>query len=255
VKRALAEAPALAETHLAAAMVAVQEGEYQVATRALAKALDIAPTCADALEYLGRLECETGRVEAGMKRLRLAVELEPALASALVEVARAYALRGRMQEYEATVAEIERLHSRGLPPLLVLVIRVAHWTGDKERIRTAIANVPEGDQPFLTMVTAYGTGLLGEMGSDETDVMYENLVGMQTNSRFKTILCQLACEKYALEGRTDMALRYLKLAYEAALIDIDWIELCPALVNVRGDPAFAEMQRRVRRRAEQAWRA
>src|SRR5690606_10080503 len=61
VERALAGAPEIAETHLAHAMFALQQGDLKVTASALALALQIAPTLAAGHRYLGELQVEAGR--------------------------------------------------------------------------------------------------------------------------------------------------------------------------------------------------
>ncbi|HEV8323581.1 MAG TPA: protein kinase [Myxococcota bacterium] len=255
VNEALLHAGGLAETHLAAAMVAVQCGDYPTATHALANALAIAPTCAEAHDYLGRLQVEAGKVDEGIRRLLLAVELDPALGACLVDVGRAHALHQRWDDYERVLGQLARLKGANLPPLLMVRVRVSLWRGDLERIRELIEQIPEGEQPFLLMMRGYCQAILGDVTLDDAEQRLAGLAAMVDNARFKTIMHQIACEFLSLRDRAEAALGHLERAVEAALIDIEWMERCPALAPLRGTPRFLEAERKVRRRAMSMWRA
>src|SRR5262249_29250681 len=107
VSRAVDRAPNLAETHVAAGAHATQHSDYASAVRSFSLALRIAPTCADAHDYLGRLECEAEPSESGAKRLKLAHDLDPELPYPLTCLARHHALHGRYAECDALLDEVE----------------------------------------------------------------------------------------------------------------------------------------------------
>src|SRR5690606_37620757 len=77
VTRALQEAADFPESQIAAASWSVQRGDYRAGAEHLREALQIAPTCALAHEYLGRLQIEAAQPEKGLCHLLLALELDP----------------------------------------------------------------------------------------------------------------------------------------------------------------------------------
>ena len=138
VREALERAPDLAETHLAAGMLANQYGGHRAAVESLTRALAIAPTCAAACEYLGVIECEAGRGERGAKRIQLAHQLDPGRVLGLLMVARQHVFAGRWDDYEAVCSTIERGSPQFCVPLLVMRIRVAAWRRDHDTLRRLI---------------------------------------------------------------------------------------------------------------------
>ncbi|HLT38866.1 MAG TPA: protein kinase, partial [Enhygromyxa sp.] len=112
VETALAGASELAETHLAAAMHAVQHGEYKQAAESLRQALRIAPTYTAAHEYLGRLQIEAGRPNEGVAHLELALQLDPSLSTALPDIGRYRALRGDLAGFDAIIQQFLTLTGR-----------------------------------------------------------------------------------------------------------------------------------------------
>ncbi|HLT41049.1 MAG TPA: serine/threonine-protein kinase, partial [Enhygromyxa sp.] len=101
---ALAGAPELAETQLAAARWAAYSGDFPRAARSLWQALSIAPTYAEAHYFLGLLQLEGGRAAEGLERIELALELDSSLLWSLSSIARYHALRGDLAEYDRWIA-------------------------------------------------------------------------------------------------------------------------------------------------------
>ena len=62
-------------------------------------------------------------------------------------------------------------------------------------------------------------------------------------------------EQLCLTGHAELALGYFQRAADTALIDLEWIDRCPALVPLRALPGFAEGRRKVRTRVEAIWTA
>ena len=141
------DAPDLAETHLARAMLAAQLGEGRETVKALVKALDIAPTYAHAHQYLAQLQCEAGNAKEGMERARLAHDLEPSLVISLFDIARLHALHGNREESERVPGDRRPQLADAQRPTLHFRLRVAAWFGDlddgaRHRRRPAAARMP-----------------------------------------------------------------------------------------------------------------
>ncbi len=255
VARAVAGAADLAETHLAAGILAAQRGEYGAAGSSLRRALAIAPTYADAHDYLGGLLCEASRPDEGLKHLKLAVELEPTLVSSLVGIARHHALSQQWPEYERIIAELGVRHGTGAIFKLQLELRVAAWRRDLEAIRRALDELPSGPTApeairAITMIARYS---IGEIPLPELEEGLARMHVSGANLRFIAVARQTACEAFCAQGRQDLALASLRESADAALVDLAWLDKCPLLVDLRKGPEFAEIRRRVRGRAEQIW--
>jgi serine/threonine-protein kinase len=252
--RAGQRAPELAETLLARAMLAVQDGEWRKAVIAVRSALDAAPTFSEALQYLGSLQCEAGRVDEGLPRLRLAYELNPNLGMALFELARCSALRGRMEEYREAWEKLAAFSAFRIPSLM-LRMRVAAWRGDRETLLQSKKAFEEEHGAASLNGLRYSTVVLGEQEPLSILPAIDAMLARPLNPRFAALLCQLVSEQLCLTGHADKALGYFLRAADTALIDLEWIDRCPALTSLRVLPGFAEGRKKVRARVEAIWGA
>ncbi len=250
--RAVQQAPELVDTLLARAMRATQEGQWRAAVVALRSALDAAPTCAGALQYLGSLQCEAGRADEGLVRLRTAFELDPNMSSALYEMARCSALRGRMDEYRQTLEQLARFPFLRLPSLL-LRMRVAAWKNDCEELVRCRVELRGEPTPLALNSDTYAAAILGEAGAEPVTQAFDAMLGSKVSPRFASLLCQLATEVLCLTGHPQLAMKYFQQAATSALIDLEWIDSCPALVSLRTFPGFMEERLKVRTRVESIW--
>jgi serine/threonine-protein kinase len=252
LERALRLAPELVETHLARAILATHESRWRDAVVSLRAALDHAPTYAPALQTLGNLQCEAGRAGEGMERLKLAYALEPALVISLLEVARCSALRGDLDTYRWC---LERLGAQPLLGLatLTLRMRVAAWRGDLDELRRCRTLLSDELDPIAGFAANYCTIVLGDMALGTAVAEMDGLLSRRLSPRFASLLCQLAAEQFCLRGDTEQALRYLQRAADVSLIDLEWMDRCPALAPLRALSGFTDARRKVRARVEAIW--
>jgi serine/threonine-protein kinase len=252
--RALQRAPERVETMLARGMMATQQGDWRGAVMALRSALDAAPMYAPALQYLGSLQCEAGRADEGLVKLRLAYELEPTLGISLYELARCSALRGRKEEYRQAIEKL-----MGYPflrqPTLLMRMRVAAWWKDYEEMVFARDELKR--EPNLMMMNQdhYVATVMGKHDVFQALQPFDTLLAGKTSSRFGTLLCQLSTELLCLTGHPEKAMAYFQRAVDTALIDLEWMDRCPALEPLRTLPGFAEGRLTVRTRVEALWTA
>jgi serine/threonine-protein kinase len=252
VERATRLAPDLATTHLARAMLAAQEDDWRASVMALRTALDLAPTHATSLLYLGTLQCEAGRADEGLVRLRLAHELAPNQVGALFELARCSALRGRMDDYRWAV---ERMSGGSMNRLGLYSLRsrVAAWTGDREELLRCKAAIVDEPNPMVRATQGYISMVLGEMKAEEVQPFIDGWLARAASVRMVSMVCQITTEALCLTGPPELALPYFTRAADSALIDLEWMDRCPALQSLRPLPAFAEGRRKVRARVEAIW--
>jgi len=252
VERAARLAPELPNTHLARAMLAAQEDDWRAAVMALRTALDLAPTHAGSLLYLGTLQCEAGRADEGLVRLRLAYELAPGQSSALFELARCSALRGRMDDYRWA---LERMGGSAMNRmgLLSLRSRVAAWTGDREELLRCGQELADELAPMAQASLGYVNVVLGEMKAEEMRALIDGWLARAASVRMASMVCQLTTEVLCLIGQPEQALPYFTRAVDTALIDLEWMDRCPALQPLRPLPGFTEGRRKVRARVEAIW--
>jgi len=252
VERAVRLAPELPSTYLARAMLAAQQNDWRSAVMALRTALDIAPTHAPALQYLGNIQCEAGRADEGLVRLRLAYEISSAMVVSLFEFARCSALRGRMDDYRWAMERLE-----GVPYLRIAAVflrsRVAAWTGDTEDLRRCRAAIVEDPDFRARMTILYAGVALGDLDALGMMEEVETWLAQTSSPRFVSLLCQFATEMLGLTGHAERALGYFQRSVDTSLIDLEWIDRCPALQSLRALPGFAEGRLKVRTRIDALW--
>ena len=253
VERALRLAPELASTHLAQAMLAAQQNAWRSAVVSLRTALDIAPTYPFAMQYFGTLQCEAGRADEGLQRLRSAYDISPVnQLVALFEVARCSALRGRMDDYRWAMERLEAVPYLRIAALFMRT-RVAAWTGDSEDLRRCRAAIVEDPDVTARLTLLYCGAALGELDAGAVVEEVDTLISQTSSPRFVSLLCQLATEMLCLSGQAERALGYFQRAVETALIDLEWIDRCPALRSLRELPGFAQGRLEVRTRIAAIW--
>jgi serine/threonine-protein kinase len=255
VERALRLAPELAPTHLARAMLAAQQDDWRAAVVALRTSLDIAPSYAASLQYLGMLQCEAGRAEEGLPRLRLAYELAPNNVVALFELARCSALRGKMDDYRWVIERLSASAQYRRFGAISLRVRVAAWVGDLEELRWCRAALVDEPELLSRVSGHYADVVLGQVDALSQREWFEQMLAQVSSPRFTSLLCQLATEMLGLVGHAELALTYFQRAADTALIDLEWIDRCPALEPLRALPGFSEGRRKVLARVEAIWNA
>ncbi|HWB73432.1 MAG TPA: serine/threonine-protein kinase [Nannocystaceae bacterium] len=252
IARALAEAPQLAESHLAAARLSMQRADYGVAARELATALSIAPTFAIAHEALGGLQCEAARAAEGLRHLQLAAELDPTCAPSLVYEVRFHELKGDHDAADRALEQLQRRCGGWEVGLVGMDARIGAWRGDRERvIRARDRSVRiDGAARFFDMLFA---GYLGQIPPPQLDQLITMALHGNLSPRFRSLISQIGAEGMAVAGADELASAMIQRAVDDALVDIDWLERCPVLAGVRARPEYAKQRERVRARAEAIW--
>ncbi len=253
VERALAIAPDVAETHLAAGLLAKTDGDYHRAVRAYRTAVDVAPTYAAALEGIGILECEGGRRRRGMQTLRRTLELDPTRSLALHTLAREHAFDRNHADFDRLIALIDAGPQSGQLPTLSIVLRAASWRGDFETVREVADALPRGGDGAEAMLVVYAEGLLGELSQEQVRTVSRSTVASVGNPRFRRFAQQLATELCAQTGLVEEAHHHLRSVVEDKLIDLSWLDLCPALDVLRDDARYAPLRRVVHERVGRIW--
>jgi serine/threonine-protein kinase len=242
VARALAEAPDLPETHLAAAMLETQEVDFAAARRSLDRALSIAPTHVDTLEYLGMLLLEADLREEGVEKLELVLELDPARFNPLIYLARLRALDG---DYEGALALHDKAEQLRVHPGIGTTIgplRFAAWRADPASARLPERTIAHLRSPRWQLVQLYLSALRGEIGEAEAIQRTTFFVEAPQSARALSSVCQLLTEIWLLLGHPDRAFEMLDLASNNGLLDIAWIDRCPMLGPIRGQPGFPDVR-------------
>ncbi|HUS64431.1 MAG TPA: protein kinase, partial [Kofleriaceae bacterium] len=250
--RALEEAPALAESHIAAAIIAAQDARYRDSVRALDRALELAPTSADAHSYLGRLQAEAGKSDEALWHLERALELDPAI-DALLYVTRHHALRGDMSR----APELWNARGSLRAPALHQLLRFAMWSGDVPAMRRCVEAteaLARHDREAMLLIL-FGRYVLGEMEPAEIERLFvERVPAAGLGKRIRSNLHQAMAEGHAARGEMALCLAHLSAAAAEALLDVEWLTRCTLLDPVRETEDFRRVMAQVRARAEEVWR-
>jgi tetratricopeptide (TPR) repeat protein len=250
---AITAAPHEAEAQLAYGRVRFHSGDAVAAAGHFRAAIARAPYLAEAHEWLGRLLLEAGFLVDGMARVRDVLDMDPGLEMPRWDLARAYALEGQWAEYEAHVAELER-RGASLAVRYASRLRTAGWRGDLAEvamIRREIDRSAAGPLFERNLILAVTDAMLhGQWAAMRDRVVATITAPGAGSSRRRAFLGQLVAEASAGFGDLDTAATMLAFAVEHGLIDRHWLERCPSLARLRGDPRYPPLHRVVVERAD-----
>ncbi len=254
VEQAMAEAPDFPESQIAAASWLVQAGDYRGAAEHLREAVRIAPTCALAHEYLGRLQTEAAQPDEGLRHLELALELDPQLEWCHADIARQRALQGDMAGYREHMDLLFARTDRHHVPAQLCEMRVGAWFRDLDQIRRGLAQLDAHSPNEATRtMRAYGPPLLEPYDAEALASFHARALAGVENGRLRTLLYQLWAEQTAFWSDRERTLAHLESATKLVLVDLAWLDGCPLFAFVRDDPRFIELRARVRDRCEAIW--
>ncbi len=241
---ALARDPHLAEAHFARAHVELQRGRPVGAAVCFRMAIALAPQWAEAHEWLGRLLLEAGFSVDAHARFDDATSLGtlPALGW---ELATALALEGRWHDVHATIAQIGSGTNHGHGHRL----RFAAWRGvrDEAAYRGFAALGEPAKFEHEMILTIHDPTLPWDTKRDRIRAHVEaSRVGSPRRHAF---IAQLAAEAAGMVGDADECLALLLRANACGLFDLPWLDRCPVLQPIRGEPRFAIIRNDVAERA------
>lgn len=249
VSEARARAPRLADTHLADALIAEYAGDICYAVRALKRAQMYEPLHAYSHEVLGRIELEAGL--GGVDRLLLAYELDPRQFGALSVVAREYFMTGRDQEAEALLHKLEALEDAPVLEALAVRLRRSIWRRDAHEAKRLLSVAPVTSSIGMRFLLDCASALTGKFSAAQFIERAADTVAQSTSSKRRSFVHQLAAEGLVALS-ADHALRHVVSAARLSLVDIRWLDACPALAPLRELPAFRDARAAVKERLDRA---
>jgi serine/threonine-protein kinase len=241
---ALSRDPHLAEAHFARAHIELQRGRPVGAAVCFRMAIALAPQWAEAHEWLGRLLLEAGFSVDAHARFDDATSLG-ALPALGWELATALALEGRWDEVDATVARIASGTNHGHGYRL----RFAAWRGVRdESAYRGFASLDERDSFEREMILAIHDPTL--MGNTRRERIRAHVEASRVGSpRRQAFIAQLAAEAAGMVSDAEECLALLLHANACGLFDLPWLDRCPVLDPIRGEPRFAIIRNDVAERA------
>jgi TolB-like protein/predicted Ser/Thr protein kinase len=256
ITAALAGAPELAETQLAAARWAAYSGDFPRAALSLRRALAIAPTYAEAHYFLGLLQLESGRASIGLERVQLALELDSSLLWALSSIGRYHALRGDIEECDRWLARFYTCNPRPTEvPVTVLQARIGSWIGDRQRSAVAASRLEQLLSPAAAIARLVALYVHEQLDEPTLTAAIERCLPVVPNPYFRATTLQIGCELAAIHHLDALALALLEQLDVTAFADLDWLEHCPVLEHIRTSEGYRHCVASTRARVEAiGWR-
>lgn len=240
-------APDLGEGHFARAQRLLNAGDPLGAARSARIAVKNAPSLAEAHELLGRLLLEAARVADATVRFDVADRLDPELVHVTWERARLAALEGDWERFDMHRARWEQRH-RASSAHLIYDVRYAAWRGDRVALEAIDAAMPQHRSKV--------SGMLGQVVQDILDVYLGRTRARDmkefstTSPRLLQWSAQMGAELAGFDGDPTLAARRTKIAADAGLFDLLWLERCPLLDRIRTQPDYLAATALVRARAD-----
>lgn len=245
VEGVLREDPTTGEAHLALAVLLYMTGDSHSAIIAANEAVRCNPTLGEAHLLLGRIQTESGHVSDGLHRLALALRIDPKSTATPLELARASELTQDSASADAwlTLAD-ERARERSEPALLRM--RIAFWRGNDALLKDA----RERASRAIRDASGANGVLLRLFFKDDHQTTVEHAHGLATTAgiapRARAHIHSLLAERLATAGDVRAAMTSLKAARDAGLLDLLWLEKCPALDTLRLRSDFTSLVSDVR---------
>lgn len=250
--RSVALAPDAAETHFAKAHLASQLGRYRDAVAAIREALSRAPMMPEAHQVLGSLQLEAGRSQLGLERLDLALALDAHLPRALFEQARWRVLYGDPDAAESTIARLARM-----PATEHLVghlrARAGVWRRDPELVRRGLREFERANLATAPLMLTYARAALGAAEAEAAVATFNDAMGAHASPKQRAQLRQLCVEVLCARGEWERALEHLREGAAATLVDLEWVDWCPLLDELRTRDDFARCRAQVAARSAEIW--
>jgi serine/threonine-protein kinase len=245
VRGALATAPELAETHIAAGHLVLHTGEPAVAAAHFRTAIACSPYAAEAHESLGRMLMEAGFLDVGSARLDDALAIAPELVGVRWEIARAAALERRWDVHDMHVAALAREDDRPLAR-----VRFAWWRGEFDSVRSVRTWF---DRPTLVdsyLFTRLLSSLLDGAWPRHRDDLVRYVQGVVSHSgRRHAFLAQLVAEAAGYLGDHAVCTTMIDHAIVHGLFDLHWFDRCPNLDRYRDTSDGERLRERIEKRA------
>ena len=244
-ERAVSVAPHLAEAHLALARIRYDDAELAATARSLKRALDISARSADAFWMWGWMHAEIGDLALAIARFQHAVDLDPRMTLLPIEMMKVHALLGSWAAVDALGAVAPKNALRYA--MLAQRLRLAMWRRDAAAVRAMASE--SGPTGFTGIDDIITTVVEGRMTAALSDVFAAAAHACRDVPRRLAFTHQLATEYRAFGYERDEALAHLEAADGARLFDINWLDRCPVLDDLRSERRFQTVRAHVAERA------
>jgi tetratricopeptide (TPR) repeat protein len=249
VAAVIAEQGDVGEAHFALAAISLALCEPVRAAAACRAALARAPSLAAAHIVLADLLLDIGRLPDADRHLDIALALDARNAIGWTSRARLRACQGRWDEFHALVEGVLAELRYRSPH----VARLMLWRPDPARL-AALAGVladnvdrlPPSQREAGRVLVAFGLGL------EDRRAVFDRLMRHPgfAHPRHNRFLAQFQCEMACMLGDGAAARTAMARATAGEFADWTWVEHCPAIEPLRGEPEFAALRARTRAHAD-----
>jgi serine/threonine-protein kinase len=250
---AAARDPSAPQAKVALGMLQLQRQEGEAAVGHLCGALAIAPNCADALDWLGRVLGEVGRLDEAIALLGKVGLVDPEAIHARFMIARLEALTGDYNAMVTTLGEIPT-HRGDAASWFATRARAILWhrnAAEADRLEELFRTreMPASARFAVENCLAMARGKIPPL---ELVAQLEKalpIADTRTHRR-AAFNAQIRAEFFAVAGLADRAIGAIEDGTRVGLFDILWMTRCPLLDGVRDRADFNALEEQIRRRAE-----
>lgn len=251
-RRAVLVAPHMGEAWLSLASIHVYEGASAKAVPSLVRAMNASSSLARAREMLGRLLVEAGLVTEGRRLLEAALSLDPLTFTPRWDIVQAHALTGRWDEAHALLA-LAVPDAAGESMRSLLLARFVLW---RNQGMETLGNAPTGDDPGSLIARSFWQAAVHRTLDEKTQREFDGVVPL-ARGRAKRLLLQFTTELQLALGDPRAADTFEE-AIANGFDDLGWVEGCPLVRGLHGDPRWSGWHATIAERARHvrlAWAA
>jgi serine/threonine-protein kinase len=252
--RAIEGDPTIGAAHHVISQIRVSDGELAAAVRADEEALRCDPRDANAHSAIGWMLAEALYVTEGIRRLDLATRLEPANPGVVFARSHVLALAGQTDKARAAIDDLVK--RAGILAGVVVLSRFVVWWNDKElaaSVAEAIENAKAG--AAWDPAAIFMRSVIDGKPDARADDIAARLTEPSVAPRRRAIMHEVCADFYALLGEPEKSLAHVSALANLPSTNLLWMDACPALASVRGDPRFAEARAMIAARVAQLWGA
>ncbi len=250
-KRALERGLALGhgEAFLASAIFKFNTANALGGAADLHEALVRAPMSAPVHEYTGRLFLEFGPIDRARHHLSTTMGLDPGRTLLIMtELARLDALLGDVASARKKLDLLDGNPDASLTQVAqVFRGRIDEWYGTRDpqqrtlkRLATRLGGHAERLAQII-QVAAEGKPVDATAWNETIHMWVHEVRPM----RLVTLVLQLLAETAAAHGADEQAFSALDQSCDSGLVDLMWMDHCPLLARLQGDPRWADVRSRV----------
>ena len=230
----------LAEAHTSLGRVLqVYDWNWSAAEKEFKRALDLNPRYAVAHQWYGGFLERTGRLDEGIAERKQALELDPLSTIASFELGQAYYFA---RDYDQAAAQLQKTLDLDpdFPAAVQYMPLVYVQKGMFELAIAKLKEAPESAELDSTGMPGYIYSVVGR--KQEARAMVSKLIGLRDQQYISPVAIAIV---YAGLGEEGNAIEWLEKGYQEHAFQMQFLKLDPRWDNLRNDPRFVDLARRI----------